>query len=111
MLDLTWNSRQENVLFDLNTMESNSPTVILVTGGTGLVGSAIKRHVEKNRIEQEYNEKWIFLSSSDGDLRDRAETFALFDKYKPTYVIHLAAFVGGLFKNMRQKVEFYRFVK
>ena len=30
---------------------------------------------------------------------------ALFDKYKPTHVIHLAALVGGLFKNMKYKVS------
>jgi GDP-L-fucose synthase len=29
----------------------------------------------------------------------------MFDKYKPNYVIHLAACVGGLFKNMNNKVE------
>jgi len=35
-------------------------------------------------------------------------TKAIFDKYKPTHVIHLAAMVGGLFKNMRQNVDFFR---
>lgn len=30
---------------------------------------------------------------------------AVFEKHKPTHVIHLAAIVGGLFKNMRMKVE------
>jgi GDP-L-fucose synthase len=33
---------------------------------------------------------------------------ALFNRHRPTHVIHLAAFVGGLFSNMRQKAEFYR---
>jgi GDP-L-fucose synthase len=78
---------------------------IMVTGGSGLVGSAIKDFVEANPKE---NEEWVFLSSKDGDLRDREETEAIFDKYKPTHVIHLAAKVGGLFANMAQKVEFYR---
>lgn len=90
-------------------MDNSDESVILVTGGTGLVGSAIKRYIEKNQIEKGNNEKWVFLSSSDGDLRSQEETFALFALYKPKYVIHLAAFVGGLFKNMRQKVEFYRY--
>lgn len=40
--------------------------------------------------------------------RSREETRAIFERYKPTYVIHLAALVGGLFRNMKQKVEFYR---
>jgi len=32
----------------------------------------------------------------------------LFEKYKPTHVIHLAALVGGLFKNMKYKLTFLR---
>ncbi len=76
---------------------------IMVTGGSGLVGSAIKDFVEANPKE---NEEWVFLSSKDGDLRDREETEAIFDKYKPTHVIHLAAKVGGLFANMAQKVSY-----
>lgn len=39
---------------------------VLVTGGTGLVGSAIKDVVEKDSSPDEI---YIFLSSSDGDLR------------------------------------------
>lgn len=35
-------------------------------------------------------------------------TRSLFDKYKPTHVIHLAAMVGGLFKNMKYQVDFLR---
>ena len=41
--------------------------VILVTGGTGLVGSAIKRAVELEGNHE--NETFIFLSSKDVDLR------------------------------------------
>ena len=32
----------------------------------------------------------------------------IFEKHRPTHVIHLAARVGGLFANMKYKVEFYR---
>jgi len=77
----------------------------MVTGGSGLVGMAIKEHVKKNKLP---NEEWVFLSSKDGDLRDRKATDAIFEKFKPTHVIHLACKVGGLFANMAQKVEFYR---
>lgn len=77
----------------------------MVTGGSGLVGSAIRSHAKANPRD---GETWIFLSSSDGDLRDRAATDAIFEKHGPTHVIHLAAKVGGLFANMKQKVEFYR---
>ena len=41
--------------------------------------------------------------------RDPVATNALFDRLKPTHVIHLAAFVGGLFRNLKYKVEFYRY--
>lgn len=77
-------------------------SVVMVTGGSGLVGSAIKDYVTANPND---NEEWVFLSSKDGDLRDRKATEAIFEKYKPTHVIHLAAKVGGLFANMAQKVR------
>lgn len=37
-----------------------------------------------------------------------AQTKAIFNKYKPTHVIHLAAFVGGLFGNMQCKLTYLR---
>lgn len=77
--------------------------VILVTGGTGLFGSAIKDVVAKYKLPG----TWVYLGSKDGDLRSKKECKAIFDKYKPTYLIHLAAFVGGLFRNMAQKVKFW----
>ncbi|THV02165.1 NAD(P)-binding protein [Dendrothele bispora CBS 962.96] len=87
-------------------------TVILVTGGSGLVGQAIKHVIENepvgSRFGKKENETWIFASSSEGDLRDPAQTRKLFDKYKPTHVIHLAALVGGLFRNMKYKLTFFR---
>lgn len=39
-------------------------------------------------------------SSQDANLCDPESTAAMFEKYKPTHVIHLAAQVGGLFANM-----------
>jgi len=80
-------------------------STILVTGGTGLVGSAINAYVTANPSP---SETFVFLSSKDGDLTSRADCEAIFTKHKPTKVIHLAAKVGGLFANMKQKVEFYR---
>ncbi|KAI0080429.1 NAD(P)-binding protein [Panus rudis PR-1116 ss-1] len=87
-------------------------SVILVTGGTGLVGKAIQHVIETepegSRFGKRPGEKWIFASSSEGDLRDAEQTKKLFEKYKPTHVIHLAALVGGLFKNMKYKLTFLR---
>ena len=39
---------------------------------------------------------------------DAAATQALFKKHSPTHVIHLAAMVGGLFKNLKYNLDFYR---
>jgi GDP-L-fucose synthase len=80
--------------------------VVLVTGGSGLVGAAIKDYIEKTGAKD--GEEWVFLSSKKGDLRKRDDTENIFEEYKPTHVIHLAAKVGGLFANMAQKVEFFR---
>jgi len=66
---------------------------ILITGGTGLVGSAIK--------------KGIKLSSKDMDLRDWKSTLDGFKNIKPEKVIHCAARVGGLGGNMNHKGEFF----
>jgi GDP-L-fucose synthase len=74
---------------------------ILVTGGTGLIGKAIQK------ISINYNYKFLFIGSKDCDLTNFDETLEYFNKIKPDYVLHLAACVGGLFKNMNHKVEMY----
>lgn len=72
---------------------------ILVTGGTGLVGRAL---TALDGIE------WIPVSSKDANLCEVHEVRALFVKHMPfDGVIHLAANVGGVFKNMAQPVEMY----
>lgn len=37
---------------------------------------------------------------------DKKDTEKLFEKHKPTHVIHLAAMVGGLFHNMTHNLDF-----
>lgn len=78
--------------------------IILVTGGTGLVGQAIKQLI--NSEEKKNDEVWIFVGSKDADLSNVQDTKELFKKYKPTHVIHLAAMVGGLFHNMSNNLDF-----
>jgi len=72
---------------------------ILVTGGTGLVGNAIKS------ISHNYDYEFVFMSSKDYNLLYMDETVNMFKKYNPTFVIHLAGYVGGLYRNMNNKVE------
>ncbi len=74
---------------------------VLVTGGFGLVGNAIQR-IEKNE-----KMRFVYISSSEFDLCDMDATKKMFDKYNPDYVIHLAACVGGLFKNMTRKIDMF----
>lgn len=84
---------------------SSPKRVVLVTGGTGLVGKAIEKVVHDDKIPDEH---WIFLSSRDADLTDYGQTRLLFEQHRPTHVIHLAAMVGGLFHNMRNNLSFFR---
>lgn len=73
---------------------------VLITGGTGLIGASIEKIVPKDQLNN-----YLFLSSKECDLTSFEETTKLFEKEKPTHVIHLAACVGGLFKNLNYKVE------
>ncbi|XP_063155800.1 GDP-L-fucose synthase isoform X3 [Candoia aspera] len=86
--------------------ESGRQKRILVTGGSGLVGRAIQKVIADGECRAD--ESWIFVSSKDADLTNAAETTALFEKHKPTHVIHLAAIVGGLFMNLNHNLEFWR---
>lgn len=79
--------------------------VILVTGGTGLVGKGIDIVSKEDKRE---DEDFVLLSSKDGDLRVLSEVESIFEKFKPTHVIHLAALVGGLFRNLRENLDFFR---
>jgi len=69
----------------------------LVTGGSGLIGTAIRRIIDEPSA--------IFVSSAEFDLTKMEDTKRMFETYRPTRVIHLAACVGGLFKNMNHKVK------
>ena len=72
---------------------------VLVTGGSGLVGMSLKNITQKDN--------WFFISSKDCDLTKFSDTYKYFSNIRPTYVIHLAAHVGGLYKNMNYKVDMF----
>ncbi|KAF0986872.1 hypothetical protein HZS_1371 [Henneguya salminicola] len=76
--------------------------VVLITGGSGLVGKNLEMLVKE---ENSQSEKFIFLSSKDANLEILEEVRNIFEKYMPDYVINLAANVGGLFKNLRQNLQ------
>jgi len=70
---------------------------LLVTGGTGLLGSAIR----KIRPDA------IFLSRADGDLRDRGIAQRLLEEVRPAQILHLAGLVGGVKANAAHNSRFF----
>jgi len=74
---------------------------ILVTGGSGLVGMALQDVLKKT--------DYIVLtpSSKECNLTHYEETLSYFQTNKPDFIIHLAANVGGLYKNMNDKVGMF----
>lgn len=66
---------------------------ILITGGTGLIGSAFKQGIK--------------VGSKDYDLRSNDETNLMFSDHNPDIVIHTAAKVGGIGANMQNPANFY----
>jgi GDP-L-fucose synthase len=66
---------------------------LLVTGGNGLVGSSIKA---------DYN-----IGREEFDLINFEQTQKMFEKYKPTDVIHCAGKVGGLGGNINYKGQYF----
>jgi GDP-L-fucose synthase len=75
------------------TVRPNEKPLVLVTGGSGLVGTAIRELSEKNDM----GFTWLFTNSSLLNLlSDYSTVRAFFDTHRPKYVIHLAAKVCHL---------------
>jgi GDP-L-fucose synthase len=70
---------------------------ILITGGSGMVGESFKLTLPDA----------IYISSKDFDLREKEQVHAMFDRYRPKRVIHLASRVGGVLANMTNLGSFY----
>lgn len=74
---------------------------IFIAGTNGLVGSALKRH-----LEQQGYTNLLTPFRKDLDLMDSAAVAAWFTKYKPDYVFQAAAKVGGILANNTRPAEF-----
>ena len=73
---------------------------VLITGADGLVGNALKS------ISSDFkNLNCIFVNRKDADLTDRNSVEKLFKLYNPDYVIHTAARVGGIGRNLNSPVQ------
>ncbi len=74
---------------------------IYIAGHRGLVGSAIKRELERKG----YN-NLVYKTHSELDLTDSIAVTEFFKKEKPDWVIQAAAKVGGILGNSKFPVEF-----
>ncbi|CAB4757482.1 unannotated protein [freshwater metagenome] len=72
---------------------------LLVTGSSGLVGSAIRGLNPEDTV---------FVNRGDADLTDFSSTEKLFIMHNPTHVIHLAAEVGGIGGNISNSGDYFR---
>lgn len=75
---------------------------ILITGATGFLG----HHIELV-IRNTYRNKIITVGSSDYDLIHEANVEKMYKDIKPSIVIHLAAYVGGIGANRQYPAEFF----
>jgi len=70
---------------------------IVVTGGSGLVGKALKKYLLNA----------VYLSSKDFDLTTENGVKLMYLQHKPDTVIHLAAKVGGIIDNISKPAEYF----
>lgn len=75
---------------------------ILVTGSSGLVGRAFQKVTAEKEKGLAEPAEYVYLSSKDGDLTNEHDVRVLFETHRPDAIVHLAANVGGLYKNMHR---------
>ncbi len=75
---------------------------ILVFGSNGLVGSAVKKHLEKQSEDLDL----LFSTRDDTDLFSFKETKKTIDKFEPDVIINAAAKVGGILANNTHRTAF-----
>jgi len=72
---------------------------ILITGGTGMVGTAFKNIKTEHEL--------ILVGSREYDLESWYDTLCMVERIRPDAIIHLAAKVGGIKANMENQGDFY----
>jgi GDP-L-fucose synthase len=88
-----------NYQLKLTSMDKNSK--IYIAGHRGMVGSAIKRKLEKEGFHH-----FITRTSEEIDLRNQQQVADFFEQTKPDYVFLAAAKVGGIVANNTYRAEF-----
>lgn len=76
--------------------------IILITGGSGLVGVNLKEYLQSQGLG-----RILAPSSKECDLTDRQVVQDYFERNRPDYVFHMAGFVRGIMGNMRNQGESY----
>lgn len=84
---------------DINKMNKNSK--IYIAGHNGMVGSAIKRNLEKKGFTN-----FVTRSLEELDLLNEQAVAKFFADEKPEYVVLAAAKVGGIVANMTYRAQF-----
>jgi GDP-L-fucose synthase len=79
----------------------NSQDKIYIAGHRGMVGSAIKRKLEKEGFTN-----LVYKTSDELDLRNQHDVHAFFETVKPVYVFLAAAKVGGIMANDTFRADF-----
>ena len=74
---------------------------IFVAGHRGLVGGAIRKHLEASG-----HTNLLFRTRQELDLINRARVDAFFAEFQPEYVFLAAAKVGGIMANQTKPAEF-----
>ena len=81
------------------TLPRDAP--VLVTGGRGMVGSALLR-----RLREAGFTNLLAPTRAEVDLRDQHAVDAWFDAHRPAYVVHAAGTVGGIQANRSRPADF-----
>lgn len=75
---------------------------ILITGGSGLIGTAVRKQLALSKLYDTYAPTKTELDMTDELLVDK-----VFSNFQPNIVINLAAKVGGILANAKEPVEFF----
>ena len=86
---------------NFRTAPIDRSTRIYIAGHRGMVGSAIKRHLEVSGFTD-----IVGLPSAELDLRDRGAVFDYMQAQRPDIVIDAAARVGGIHSNSTYPADF-----
>ena len=79
--------------------------VVLVTGGSGMLGRHVQAAVTAGETSAEWD--WVFVGRKDGDLRVAADVEKLFKRHQPSHVLHLAARLASIQEMTANPVEFW----